>query len=333
MKRYKPLLEKRRNPDRNPYVGAWDYLLEYKDDPDVYISFTKIDKIGINPKSGFNTPVGIYTYPLKEFYNLYIKRAFDLHGESLIPKTYSIGFYAPWAGKSKYINFIKIKKSAKANFIEDMYKDYGSDKYDRDIKILKDKYAKKDVTALEVKKFINDLINHLSQLDPNDNNITILDDIFEIVEGIDVNNIFDKLPTIHQSGVLEDSLHFFKENNLEKLHKILSIYLYEVVGQGFSAIIEKGLRTAKKQNSIMSMWNITKLLSEDLAMNIKSPNTKPSVKWNTLLSKDLGYSGFADKSGKGYLHPSEPMQAIFLNTRAFDLLHRVENKPNKKSEK
>lgn len=32
----------------------------------VLISFTAIDKLGINPKSGYNTPLGIYTYPLDE---------------------------------------------------------------------------------------------------------------------------------------------------------------------------------------------------------------------------------------------------------------------------
>lgn len=40
-----------------------EVILKYKDTDDVYFSFTNIFKIGINPKSTWNTPVGIYTYP------------------------------------------------------------------------------------------------------------------------------------------------------------------------------------------------------------------------------------------------------------------------------
>ena len=49
---------------------------------------------------------------------------------------------------SKYINFIRLKD--KAHFINDMYKDYGSNNYDRDIKILEAKYK-----LLQVKNITN----------------------------------------------------------------------------------------------------------------------------------------------------------------------------------
>lgn len=35
-------------------------------------------------------------------------------------------------------------------------------------------------------------------------------------------------------------------------------------------------------------------------------------------------------AGKGYIHPSEPMQAVFFNTRAFEVITRVENVPARK---
>ena len=66
--RFNHYSEKRRNPEMNPHISAWDYVDKYKNDPDVYISFTTIDKIGINPRSVYNTPNGIYCYPLREFY-------------------------------------------------------------------------------------------------------------------------------------------------------------------------------------------------------------------------------------------------------------------------
>ena len=46
-----------------------DYLKEkYSKVEDIekyYISFVAIDKIGINPQTTYNTPMGVYTYPLE----------------------------------------------------------------------------------------------------------------------------------------------------------------------------------------------------------------------------------------------------------------------------
>jgi hypothetical protein len=73
------LFEKRRNPDRNPKIGALQALAKYRR-MDVFVSFTDDlgadthkdydarnasgAKIGINPQSAYGTPVGVYTYPV-----------------------------------------------------------------------------------------------------------------------------------------------------------------------------------------------------------------------------------------------------------------------------
>ena len=49
--------------DRMETLGQW------WDDPTIYVSFTALEKIGINPQSHYNTPLGIYAYPLKEMYS------------------------------------------------------------------------------------------------------------------------------------------------------------------------------------------------------------------------------------------------------------------------
>lgn len=94
--------ELRRNPERNPRVSTKEALEQYKDDPNVFISFVADvgtdshsygayhspdpfqriarranpgknisgHKIGINPQTPYRTtPVGIYTYPLKDVWN------------------------------------------------------------------------------------------------------------------------------------------------------------------------------------------------------------------------------------------------------------------------
>lgn len=43
--------------------------MPYKDRADIYISFTRIEKLGINPQSEYSTPLGIYAYPLREIWN------------------------------------------------------------------------------------------------------------------------------------------------------------------------------------------------------------------------------------------------------------------------
>lgn len=331
MKRYKKFfVEKRKNPSMNPHVGAWDYLEQYKNDPDVYISFTDIDKIGINPRSKYNTPVGIYCYPLKEFIETYTEVSFkdlenfanDFFNESTadIYKK-RIGDYAPFAGNSKYVNFIKLKN--KSHFINDMYTDYTSADYDRDIKILEDKY--KDVIngniniEKSIKKVFNNLFNHESK---------DLIGNYDLIQNI----VIEELPMLKRfqieslAGTLSASFNMILPKNWKKNIKedLVDFFETEFLFK-YDTLIKGAIADSKEKNSVMSMWNITRELSRRLSSNAKQASTK----WNLILSKDLGYSGFADKSGKGYIHPSEPMQAVFFRKNAFELLHRVENKPAK----
>lgn len=46
------------------HLDIIDVLAKYKNDPDVYIQYSNILKLGINPKYQWSTPLGIYGYPL-----------------------------------------------------------------------------------------------------------------------------------------------------------------------------------------------------------------------------------------------------------------------------
>ena len=66
------LREARKNPHLNPKVPInWHISQHYEDAgaipgtdiPNSFVSFTAVDKLGINPGSTFQTPLGIYAYP------------------------------------------------------------------------------------------------------------------------------------------------------------------------------------------------------------------------------------------------------------------------------
>jgi hypothetical protein len=38
-----------------------DALEQYKDDPNIFITYSDVMKVGINPRSYYDTPIGIYT--------------------------------------------------------------------------------------------------------------------------------------------------------------------------------------------------------------------------------------------------------------------------------
>jgi len=63
------VLELRSNPELNPKISALQSLSKYKDDELFFITFTTIEKVGLNPKSPFSTPVGVYAYRLKDVYH------------------------------------------------------------------------------------------------------------------------------------------------------------------------------------------------------------------------------------------------------------------------
>lgn len=116
------LKEARRNPHLNPKISAYEALKPYSDDPDYFISFTTEDKLGINPRSPYDTPLGIYTYPLAAIWK-----------KERVSMYKNIGTSVPFAGNRPYVWLVKIKPNAN---IVDMEEYYDPD-YERDSFTLK----------------------------------------------------------------------------------------------------------------------------------------------------------------------------------------------------
>ena len=123
MRLYELICEARKNPEQNPKIAINDFILaqyEYTADkiagvPNIFVSFTSIDKLGINPSSPYNTPLGIYSYPVS-----YMVRGL-YRGEAM-------NEIVPFAGDSKFANTFRATgnivnvTSMKGNEVSEYYK-------------------------------------------------------------------------------------------------------------------------------------------------------------------------------------------------------------------
>lgn len=99
------LAELRRNPQQNPKTNVIDLMNRFKNEDDVYVTFTELNKIGINPRSEYRTPVGIYAYRVKDVWNNFTSQR--LANASRLDANMS--FLVPFAGDQKHVNFFRVK--------------------------------------------------------------------------------------------------------------------------------------------------------------------------------------------------------------------------------
>ena len=91
------LLEARRNPELNPKISINDEIENYakaNKGKKCYISFTDLEKLGVNPKTEYDTPVGVYCYPLE-------------YAISVMGKDYAASTL-PFAGGAKFANMFTV---------------------------------------------------------------------------------------------------------------------------------------------------------------------------------------------------------------------------------
>lgn len=96
--------EARKNPKLNPKISVNEYIFNHYNNAErlrgteiinSFVSFTEIGKIGINPNSSYNTPLGIYSYPSE-----YILE-FLSDGEPMSK--------LPYAGENPYANIFSVR--------------------------------------------------------------------------------------------------------------------------------------------------------------------------------------------------------------------------------
>jgi hypothetical protein len=309
-----PLLEARVNPLQNPKVSAYEALLPYKDNPNVFIHFSDYEKLGLNPLSEFATPLGIYGYPLKDIWKHY-----DIDDV----KTFK---YLPFASDRQFI--IVYSWNGKGTFINDMQYHYNTTNLNNDIAKLKEMYSKKPQHD-----YYGDLDKLLKKYAINYDRLDIHHlEIASII--IKPNRDSPKYNQIYSE--INKAKNNFYQSNID-----------------INDVIEKATEDARGYEPISTFWNITRWIanhgdnpSEDnihYHSKLKEFNNHESLvvsydmskNWNTILRK-LGYAGFADRSGKGFIHGNEPIQCVLLSTQfcnKIDIIHNKDYKePIKKSE-
>jgi hypothetical protein len=97
MKQFKSfLIEKRKNHEQNQKEGIIDYLKLHKDELTsgrYFISFVYHPKLGLNPINKYDTPTGVYSYPLAYFYKAIV--------------SYNTFSFIPYQNKAPYIYLFK----------------------------------------------------------------------------------------------------------------------------------------------------------------------------------------------------------------------------------
>lgn len=344
MKTVKELLsEKRKNPKINKKIGTFARLEQYKGRNDIFISYTEKNKIGINPKSEFDTPIGIYTYPLAQIWS-------EIAREKDASKV-------PYAGKNPYIQVLKL--NGRGTFVQDLHTKYTKSMYDKDMDALK----KMDTGKLSVVSK-NDQLGHKATVEGFKYSIklfkrktsdeldgSLATDMYKILKKLELEidrvdgpikddreylvnsyKTWSRIQTLCQDivALVEDDFQSFTYNARTSVAdaqtmRSMFYFLKDQETQTVEDSIRKGSNQARFQSWGGKFWNVTRWVS----CNNRDPEMHTSkrtiVKWNKIL-RDLGYAGFADRSGKGIIHPNEPKQAIFLATKYFDHIDTIDNK-------
>lgn len=113
--RYRDLKLIEKAAERKRFASVSDEIMDkYQSKPDgLYATYTVIDKVGINPRSGYNTPIGIYCYPL-----WYVISKIEEQGSAE---------QVDYMGDAPYIHIIKANNPQQALEISSYGTNYASD--------------------------------------------------------------------------------------------------------------------------------------------------------------------------------------------------------------
>lgn len=308
--------EARSNPEQNPkldvdqaIMAAYESLGQ-KSKSKVGLSMTHVDKLGVNPRSTYDTPLGIYAYPFDWVYN-----------EAKAKKpTRGFKDILPFEGNAPYANVFDWKDSAVmldlASFDQSQYEYF--------TKKLVDVIAKLDPVTrnpqLVVDKWKEDAPN-MARVDTPGGRFwyVTMKAASHILEGKEYE--FDSYDGDYE-GEWEalDPLDF---SDSSADHWTLATMWNKAFPKGKpkEASEFKNLSPNQKRQLLKKLG---KILGADGTKWKDKPTAKGHpVIWNKIF-RELGIDGVID-DGDGIVHNNEPHQMVIFNPRVIDKVVRVEN--------
>lgn len=312
--RYDSLYEARRNPQKNLRDNVISIIRDYHSKRDLYyMSYTNLDKLGINPNSKYATPIGIYSYPLVD---------------DIVDPIFKTGKTSevPFMKFAPYIWIFHPKNTGRGLYLSD----YDSNDYARDILLLR-KFAGERNTEITVDVF---------------------DSIIEVAEAEALvkthsGKLWNLTRILSKILVGEDSISFYKDGiigvgskaKIIKTGEIVKVvYVYPDYNE-YQIEYSDGEREYVKYDEVKKyVENLATENSEEfkkLKFNIgesvmvsEAIAARSVVMWTNILYRVLDYEFVDDSGGLSIIHANEPFQAVFFNRSFIEVDTRFLN-PNR----
>lgn len=280
---------------------AFARVEQYVDQPGVFFSMTALEKFGINPSSNYNTPLGIYAYPLnREYFKLW------QYGK------------LPFVGDQPYINIFKTNGAGVIDVASD---EYTEDDLKRDVNKLRRRDFEQRIQKIEEAK--KELFDRCADVLKAVSELGIERHIEPLTQKLEAVKRATEVPYVEALDEITDAW-----NNVALfIQKVPGVKEQEVAGyeasRDLANLMHRGMgpsqqtsdkwgQESKSRRPFGKLWNVTRMMNED------------PKKWNSSL-RSLGVNGVTDLKGTGLIHENEPTQAVFFSTKGLTLLGRFDN--------
>lgn len=345
--RYSELFEKRRGGDRNPRQTEGDIikiLNDYSRRNEYYfISYTTVDKLGINTQTVYNTPIGIYCYPLT-------KGIIDIISGGLSS--------VPFMGKANYIwlfrsrdmeSGLDLNNYDRDRFMDDLEKLFiyinskdssiTRDIFNRILSFSRDRAIVKTyggimwfftrnlgmiLAGMNRKFFTRELFNIGDRVfyhSFRNDDLYVSDDDGNVVGrivGIDKSSKKYRVE-FHVLDTEDYSFRVLDSDEDDEFEDDIPVDEYAIEEISFN---DPYLLPYSSDFSLGIFWD-----NNDLSF--EGNNNSAITKWTVLLYRVLGYQWVID-NGDGIIHGNEPIQAIFFNKSYIDVIERFTNPVRKR---
>lgn len=270
-----PLTALRSHPDLNPKITTNEDLFKYyqldakENFPTYYISFTELDKIGVNPNFNYRNPIGVYCYPLRYVYK---------------NKRLNVRF----AGKRPYIQVLKLNISEN-KILSNL--NYNNQELSTDVDKLKKIFEveKTHIKVIDRKRMFEEMKGYF---DLSETRMNILHDRLLMYEDFD----FDDVLLV--AKVMSDSLQriMLKKNsaisNIWCLSQVLASLLsknfvieWNVLLRklGYDMVLDSGIGFIHTNEPAQAVFLISKAYKQvDTIANVETPTFNSNKNLNIL---------------------------------------------------